>query len=89
VSKYNFYVGIAWLVRLTGFSTEFLCVSVMYTLREGLQIQVLWEFSTPRGITRRARLNETVKNLQRGPSTAGLKIELLYNSEYGYYEASA
>jgi hypothetical protein len=61
----------------------------MYTLREGLQIQVLWDVTTPRGITRRVWWDAKVKKLQSGSRTAGLKGELLYNSEYGYDAAAA
>jgi hypothetical protein len=61
----------------------------MYTLREGLQIQVLWDVTTPRGTTRRVWWDATVKSLHSGPCTAGLKGELLYNSNYGYEATSA
>jgi hypothetical protein len=61
----------------------------MYTLREGLKIQVLWDVTTPRGITRRVWWDAKVTKLQSGPRTAGLKGELLYNSDYGYDAASA
>jgi hypothetical protein len=61
----------------------------MYTLREGLQIQVLWDVSTPRGLTRRVWWDATVTKPRSGPRTAVLKGELLNTSDYGYDAASA
>jgi hypothetical protein len=61
----------------------------MSTLREGLPIQVLWDITTPRGATRRVWWDATVKSLHSRPRTAGLKGELLYNSDYGYKATSA
>jgi hypothetical protein len=61
----------------------------MYTLREGLRIQVLWDVATKRGTTRRVWWDATVTKLHSGPRTAGLKGELLYNSNYGYDSTSA
>jgi hypothetical protein len=61
----------------------------MYTLREGLQIQVLWDVTTLRGTTRRVWWDATVTKLHSGPRTSGLKGELLYNSDHGYDAASA